>query len=481
MLLVGLLTAAFPLEFFSMARGYAMSIAFLMGAVHNTTQYLKTQELKYQLRLWFWMWLAVSASLTLLNSYIIVLGLAMIGIIRLSDNRAKHLMVMLCLGLSFFAAAALYAFDLKERGLLYTGLADGFIEVTVRSLVEFQFDQESAPIANATTLVGALSAIYLIVNLIRSSLKWNAVSLVAVMLFLNAVGSITLNLLFGMNFPENRVGMYFIPLFLITVAGALDGLAERFKQVKWIALSFLFFPIHLGKHFNFNSTILWPRWHASYLIYDTVVEEQAKKGETLMVSGEYLNELGWAYYNFQNNAELQLLQRDPVPDTLADFIIARPADFEFESIPYKAFLHDEANDVYLLRRETDLNWSSPQAATVNRTDFNGSDEFYELLNDSVSNLPNHFGIWELTGTLKSKEGLFDGQLIFTSSGPKDSDGTYNMIPLHWIRPTWNNDTLHIKRTFYFSPNATNVKVYFWNLNRQEFNFKLNKMEFSSIE
>lgn len=477
MLLIGLLTAAFPLEFFGLARGYAMSIAFLMGAIFHGAQFLQTGEWKHQLRLWFWMWLAVAASLTLLNSYMILLGVAFLFIVSGERYTWQNLLVWLLIGVSVFAAAAYYAFELKERGLLYTGLADGFIEVTVRSLVRYQLDQESAPIANFVTIVGGLSALYIVGRFLLASFKWNPIRLAASLLLLNAMASIALNLVFGMNFPENRVGMYYIPLFLITVAGALDTLSVTKKQMKWLSLGFLIFPLHLGKHFNFESTILWPRWHASDKIYDKLVDLQRERNETLMVSGEYLNELGWAYYNFLNGSEMQLLQRDPVPDTLADFIIARPEDFDFTAIPYDTAFHDEANNVFLLERTNQLRWSNPVSPKPQRTAFSGQDEFYEILNDSVSQISGHQGVLEMKGVLRTGPKPFDGQLIITSSSP--TGGTYNMVPLHWIRPRWNGDTLHIKRTYHFDNNASNLKIYFWNLNKEEIAFELIALDFRS--
>lgn len=479
MLLTGLLTATFLVEFFAMARGYAMSIAFLMGAIYHGAIYLRSHKLKYQYYLWFWMWLAVMASLTLINSYLILLGVVFLGIWQVKENRWKHLLTFLILGVSMLLVAVAYAFELKEKGLLYTGLADGFIEVTVRSLVRYQLDRESAPIANFVTLIGGVSAVFLILRFLTKTLKWSTTRLAAVLLLLNAIASISLNLLFGMNFPENRVGMYYIPLFLITVAGALDEWSVTNKRVKWLALGLLVFPAHFMKHFNFNTSILWPRWHASEGIYNRAVDRQREVGEMQMLSAEYLNELGWAYYNFQNDAEMQLLQRDPVPDTLADMIIARPEDFDFASIPYDTMYHDAPNNVYLLDRRRKVNWSEPVSPRLQRTEFAGSDEFYELLNDSVSKLSGNIGLLELKGTFNCNSGLFDGQLVITSAS--SIGGTYNMIPLHWIRPEWRNEELHIKRTFHFGKDATNVKVYFWNIHRNDISFKVDTFTFRSPE
>lgn len=475
--LIAVLTATFLLEFFSLARGYAMSIAFLMGVIHHGALYFKTYQLKHQFLLWFWMWLAVAASLTLMNSYLIALGLVLLTIVLKRESVGKHLLVWFGVGISFFLAAAYYSFQLKERGLLYTGLADGFIEVTVRSLVRYQLDRESQPISVFITALGGISAIWIIGHFLMKSLKWNAIRLAAVFLLLNAIGSILLNLLFGMNFPENRVGMYYIPLFLFSVGGALDLLSGRIPQAKWLVLSFLIFPAHLVKHFGFDSTILWPKWHASDKIYNKALNLQRSAGEPLMISAEYLNELGWAYYNFQNHSEMQLLQRDPVPDTLADMLVARPADFDFSSIPYDTLFHDPPNDVYLLGRRNQINWGNAVKIPLVRPEFSGTDEFYEIANSQVSELPGHRGTWELKGQFNTSGKVFRGQLIIISETEDGGGNSYNMIPLHWLRPVWNGEELHVKRTFHFAEHAKGFKIYFWNFDKQEISFKLENLEF----
>lgn len=453
-----------------------MSLAFLLGAIYHGAQYLRTTKLKHQIMLWFWMCLAVAASLTLINSYIILLGLSFLVLFQTEESRWQHLLTWSGFGLSFFAVAAKYGFELKERGLLYTGFDDGFIGVTVQSLVRYQLQVESETIATFITAIGAIASLVVLLRLATKSLQWSAVRLSAFMLLFNAIGSLLLNWIFGMNFPENRVGMYYIPLFLITFAGALDELSQTNKNLKWLGLSFVFFPFHMLYHFNFETTILWPKWHASDDIYNRVVEYQKEQGKTLMLSAEYLNELGWAYYNFQNDAQLQLLQRDPVPDTLADLIIARPADFDFASIPYDTMYVDEANGVYLLKRNHPIKWSEPKAVQLRTTEINGSDEFYELLNDSTSSLPGTTGALELNATISVKGGLWDGQLIVTSAD-SSGNGTYTMIPMHWLRPSWNSHKLHLRRTYHFGKDAVSFKVYFWNINKQELNIQVDNFSF----
>jgi hypothetical protein len=174
------------------------------------------------------------------------------------------------------------------------------------------------------------------------------------------------------------------------------------------------------------------------------------------------------------------LQRNPVPDTLADLMIARPADFDFASIPYDTMYVDDANGVYLLKRKYPIKWSEPKTMELRTNEINGSDEFYELLNDASSRLPGTTGALELNATISVKGGLWDGQLIITSAD-SSGNGTYTSIPMHWLRPAWNGHKLHLKQTYHFGKDAVSIKVYFWNINKQELNIHVDNFSFQVPE
>lgn len=467
LLFIALLTAAFPLEFFAQARGYGMSLAFLLGATYHGAKYLKSKQIVQHLLMWFWIILAVAASLALINSYLILLGLAALSLLQSKSSQIiPNAIILFVLGGSVLAAASFYGFALREKGLLYTGFDDGFLEVTIKSLNEFQFGSDAIWLQWLVAIVGGASSIYVMANFLLSGLQWTAAKLVAALLVLNVIGSLLLNALFGMNFPENRVGLYYIPLFLITVATALDGLSESQPNLRILGFCFLFFPIHLAANFGFDTTLLWGKWHVSKSFYQKAAEIQESEQRPLTISADYLNELGWSFYNFQNLAQLQPMQRIPVPDTLADLIIARPADFDIGSIGYDTVFHDKANDVYLLQKTKQINWQSDSTIHPRINSIVGSDEFHELFNNAVSDWPVRSGVYSLKATVTSHDGLLDAHLVMVSYNENGEKETYDYIPFHWLRPNWINNELHIRRTFSFPPEAKSFKMYFWNVNHR---------------
>lgn len=480
MLLLALLTAAFPLEFFSQARGYGMSLAFLLAALFSIFKYIRSQYLQDQLLVWLWMLLAVLANLALLNTYLIALAFMVLFTLFKKDKRWQHLVSAVILGGGLLIPVVRYALELKERGLLYTGFADGFIEVTVQSLVNFQFGYDSITLATFIALIAALAAAFLLVRVLVTNFEWSVGRLSALFLLANAMGSLSLNWFFGMNFPENRVGLYYIPLFLISSIAALDEYSNQRVSAQWITLLFLVFPIDLLNNLNLNTTRLWKPWHGSNGIYTSVQDYQKTMGRPLTISGHYLNELGWAYYNFTEADQMQLMQRDPVPDTLADVIVARPYDFSFMAVPYDTLFHDSFNDVYALKRNTEISWAGSIEIAPFQSTFSGSDEFYEILNNSPAILPGLIGKFELKATIDCPNDVFQGQIVIASSGPSENDGTYNFVPLHWIQPSWHGDTLKLYRTYQFTENAENVKIYIWNIDQQQLDLQVESLRLWSI-
>jgi hypothetical protein len=78
------------------------------------------------------------------------------------------------MGLPVAVAAALYGFELRGRGLLYTGFDDGFLDVTVRSLVRYQLGVESAAVAVVVTVIGAGASLWLLFDWLRDGGRWDA-------------------------------------------------------------------------------------------------------------------------------------------------------------------------------------------------------------------------------------------------------------------------------------------------------------------
>lgn len=475
--LIALLTAAFVLEFFAFARGYGMSLAFMLGGVHHASQYLRKGDLRHQLALWCWMWLAVAANLALVNTYLLMLAVVAVGVFGQVNQRWRHLLAWVVAGWPPVLAAAGYGFSLKDRGLLYTGFDDGFIAITVRSLARHQLGAESELLAGILVAVATVAFLVLLTRFLLRGLEWSAIWLAGLLLLGNAVGSILLNALLGMNFPENRVGLYYIPLFIITFTGAVDVASGWNRHIRWAGLLLLTFPLHLAMNLNLDSSILWPRWHGSEVLYNEVTVLQKESPEPLMVSGEYINELGWAFYNFRNGAKLQPMQPLPVPDTLADLIVARPRDFDFATIGYRILATDEPNGVSLLRRVKPVYWSLPHVVPLQEKRFSGDGEFHELMNAPVTAIPSRQGCLDLSVRIGVEGGFSEGHLVIASRDTAGNTLTYDFMPLHWLRPSWDGDTLHIRRTYHFPSGADAFNIYFWNMRRRHVDLTVDALSF----
>ena len=477
---LALITAAFPLEFFAQARGYGMSMAFLFGAIFHTYQFLLLGKTKDLVAVWLWMGFAVLANMALINMFAILMGITALQSVLQERGRCRNILSVLGIGLPILAFAVIYALELKERGLLYTGFPDGFVKITVGSLLRHQFGVLS-PVANwVVTMLGLSASFYLIVKFVSSGFHWTMGRLTGILLLLNAMASISLNFFLDVNFPEDRVGVYFFPLFLITIAGAIDELQKSTPRLRFFVLSLAIFPIHLLTVANFNTTLLWPPWHVSESTYNFAVNKQKDAGKGLTISSHYLNELGWSFWNFRNDAAMQPLQRVPVPDTLADLLLARTYDFDFDKVPYHVIYLDEPNGLHLLERNTPVTWLPAAILRPRLTEINGANEFYELFNESILILPGKTGCLEFSASIKVESGVWQGHLVVTSANI-NGEGQYDYIPMHWLRPEWNGDELHLKRTYHFADDAQTFKVYFWNMNGQEVDMSVSDFSFSVPE
>ena len=71
---LAMLTASFLIEFFGLARGYGMSMAFLIGAIYHAAAYLRHGQLRDQGWVWLFMFFALLANMSLFNSMLVFFG-----------------------------------------------------------------------------------------------------------------------------------------------------------------------------------------------------------------------------------------------------------------------------------------------------------------------------------------------------------------------------------------------------------------------
>ena len=311
----------FLLDFFSLARGYGLSVAFTMASLYYLQQFLQIQtpKLRNTLLVLLMAALAVLANFSLLNFYCSLL--AVIGLYLLlfpgisAKTRVRNGGAALVFSLLLFAYVVPIGLKLKKANELFFGGTSGFWKDTVYSLVKaFLYNKAYAPqaeiIVQGIIVLALFTALILIAykllskNALQNFTDGKNLVLPALFLLLliSAGSTIVQFYLLGTKFLIERTALFFIPLFGVFFCELLYRLYISRKEVKYAIFSiYILAFFHLLACINFKYVLIW-RDDCNTMIAD--LKEKVKAGENkdpvaLQVSWMYAGTLN--FYRITRN------------------------------------------------------------------------------------------------------------------------------------------------------------------------------------
>jgi len=240
MFILSIMFAHYFVEFFAVSRGYGLSMAFLFGAFFHLIRFVSLQTIRDILLISLFLILAEFSNLSIIVLVLAIIGYQILIVLfnpnQLSRKKATKIFLITAMQIIPVIFASYYMFYLQEKGSLYYGDSSGFWDLTVQSLILF--------VAGKKTLMLSLSVISaFIIQIVIISIIYFKKGLVhlfdkklvlSMLLFSTIIGVLLLSVLFGVNHPEDRVAMYFIPLFLGSIFFMADELIDMTKK-KWIS------------------------------------------------------------------------------------------------------------------------------------------------------------------------------------------------------------------------------------------------------
>lgn len=258
--LVFLFLNPFMLEFFSLYRGYGLSLACTVALLYNFSKYcFEGPKRKFIVRGVVFSLLAIYANFALLIPVFIVQVLCFIylnkGVKFGEILKRKETLIFVIGGILLIPAVSniLILSDLKE---LYFGGNTSFIHDTLNSFVEYTFHNK-----NKFDIVVLVVGIVLMITyalVFGKDKKLRAITLVILGL---TILPTLLNLLLDTKFVIERASLYVVPFLGIFFMLLYDYSSQR----KWINLACSVLILFLGvsavkksiKSYNFNTTTTW--------------------------------------------------------------------------------------------------------------------------------------------------------------------------------------------------------------------------------
>jgi hypothetical protein len=481
-LLVALAGIPFILDYFAYTRGYGISLAFFLAALVFLIRFTKTLSSYSIFIAYLFLVIAVYANLTYLLSCVLAIGFVII--IQLLNLKKIKKITHFSL-LSFHGVLVLsilpainFAEKLREGGALYYGSLEGFWEVTGKTITNYTlfFD------ANWFKWVLLLMGILLIATLLyiwkrKGTLDFFLKNETVIAWFLfGHIGAILFLAHFrGVNYPEDRVGMYLIPLSILLFAYILNN----WKWSSYGILILLVFPILFITKINLNTSVFSPQDRMSDSFFNEVIKEVNPKSS---ISVYPLMRLSWAWQDRKQEIKNTVSDLKSF-NTAADIVLTREVlkHKKSELDQYVLFTKDENSGFLAYRRKKPFVKSVvfDSTFTVNETEaeYISFGNFY--IPDSLRNKKLQIHVEGQTSTSAEVPHF---NFIYSTLDKNGNSVIYEGWGLHWSNGLKKNFLLNYNYPINcFEKEDYEVRVYLWNINKEKIAVKNGKFELISLE
>lgn len=470
-LFMGLAGGQYVLDFFGVCRGYGLSLAFLLGSWFHLSAFWRTRGLKNGALALALGSLAVASNLSVLLAQAVAASL--ITAVMLFSKEFTGARRLVGLGLSAFFAwlpivfFAALGFMLKNNGQLYYGKGDGFWEVTVGTLVSDVYEPWGGVVIHLVLFcfVAALMAMGIAWYRHRSLLLRSDLPVVVAVLLGSVVGQIFLHHAFGVNYASDRVGLYYVPLFVLTVVLLADAVTGPVLRVLLLPslLLIMLIPINLLASVNLTYVRKW-KWEAgSKQFFEYILQQKQTLGWTPTVGGSAVQNWSYKYYNFRHGWPLYSVQDQTTETDIPDFQYAYP-EWTDRTLAYETALVNQLAGRSLMKRKR----LRPRKELVRRA-YGGqkAGEFFKLIDLPLDTLCDKDLLFEFEIDLTAAEKNYNGWAVLDVTGMQHNRIQYQTTALNETGARWVEGG-SIKDAVIFPGSIKNGAVsnlYLWDIER----------------
>jgi hypothetical protein len=454
-----LLLCPFLLDFFSLFRGYGISMALLATSLLALAHHLRSGRTGALWVALITLSLSVWANLTLIT--IEALALCVVLFAGLRTRTWRWLVPWCAMGVGPFVVAAVYSLRLSAGGGLYSGLDTGILDGTIASFMPFILGVEGPFVS---VMVAVVVSIFLGLACV---LSWTgdrgtravALMLVGGLLLTDVVGRIILFQVHGTLFPEGRMALQWLVLSILLIALVADVLAEERPAAAWCVLPLLFLPLRTLWTANVDSTMNWPEQAIPRRIQDHVVK--LATGHPMTLGIYHQMPAAWAFALREHGIAPLLAQTEGHPDQGTELLMIDPLR---EAPPPGYRMIDRAVTGRLdLYQQESTSWRTVLDTVLpeHRTDA----EFIELLHPDIGPLRGVDLRIDAEVVLGSPVDPLTLDLVCELNGA-DGSRRYDLTLVQFARGGWHGDTLHTIRCIPRVPiDAERLVLYLWNKHR----------------
>ncbi len=309
----------FVLDFFSLCRGYGISLACITASLYYLFIIFQSKENKQGRNHAFAMVfavLALASNLNTLNYFLIALALVLLNLILAKPKQ----WIIWFSGISLVCAITLFfsldqLFFLKNKNELYYG--SGRLSLTIDNMFYSGVHLLESTFKDISLLRYLLYGFLLLASVIalRKKRLFNPGAIALIVLTSIVLALFLEHLLFDALYPIGRSTLYLYPVILLTLLLNLDGIRANIFRVGVLSISWLFVLNNLFDLYAFrNKTITWAEdQHVKegMLLVKKNIRDQA----THTISCTWIYEPMINYYRQEYEVPVHAVFRDGINDS----------------------------------------------------------------------------------------------------------------------------------------------------------------------
>lgn len=472
------------ISFYSLCRGYGLSMAFLVLALYYFFVYKRYGAFTHFLKFVLISQLALSANLTLV--FVLLIATVFLMFIQWQNKtlfQFKNIVLLLghFLLIGFWVK---YAFFLKESGALYYGGGESYWKVTFETLIETVFFK-SDWINYGLVAVFMIMLVYWVYRWFKEGLQFMLHNSFSIAFFTFCSLVITFYLLkkmVGVNYPEDRTGLFFYVFFVSSFCFMIN---EFVSKLQLVALCVpLFFIVHFVSHVNLR-VHPWRVYETMPAEFFSILkDEQEKSDHRITIGGHRVREFFYASLNYKSSVKLNHMTAPEALQMNCDYALAYKQDKPWYDKYYSELAVDNDWDFRLLKRKTPLTRQLLYESSA-ISDFSGTGEYYNAFEklDTTFNSEDPL-LAEFEFNVDKAPEPFNAWLVLQiDDGTEQGNNQFVRIPLNLVKYDWN-ETKHFTLSIVSANIPLKIKrivAYLWNIDKKEIHIKVNTFKLFQLK
>ena len=479
------------ITFFSTCRGYGISMAFLVLGIAYLIDFIKSEASDLRKLFFTLMAFQVSVSANLILIIVTLMLSAFVLINQLMRGKLfgiKSIVIwMLYLGLMMYWLK--FSFYLQESGALYYGEGDSYWKVTFVSLINVLVGQYNPLLKWLMVVIGiATIGACAFTNKqqfknVFAFIKQPSLSLLfLVFLITLVIGFYAMHKVLGVNFPEDRTGLFFYVFFCLMLVFTIDELPDKITGIisSLIALTLV---IHFCVNLNFRKHSLNVYETIPEHFFTTLLNEQKQSTERITIGGHRVRELFFGFMNYRNGFPLNPADPTEVMQMNCDYYIATKVEEKYYK-PYYDVIDTEPDWGFVILKRKEKIKRTLVAERNNVTIDTPDNEYNEIyhVNDTV--IANQKPIIaEVNFDINKLEFPAHAWFVMQINDSLDQTIDFKRYPLQWMADDINGKT-NMKLSLIsgnLPAKSKKIVCFFWNINKQPMAIKVNTLKLYQID